>query len=97
MKFSKAEVLNLANLAKLKLNKEEVSLYQKQLKDVLIYVNKIKELKLNKIKESLTGVAEANRELRSDKVRSSQPEIIGQACQINDSYMVAPSVFDKEE
>ncbi len=94
MKLSREEVEKLADLAKLKLSDEEIDLYQKQMKEVLTYVDKINELDLEKIKESLSGAEDSKLGPRPDKATLSQPEIIKQACQMEDSYMVAPNVFD---
>ena len=94
MKLSREEVEKLADLAKLKLSGEEVDLYQKQMKEVLTYVDKINELDLEKIKESLSGAEDSKLGPRPDKAGLSQPEIIKQACQMEDGYMVAPNVFD---
>lgn len=94
MKLSKEEIEKLADLAKLQLSDEEINLYQEQLKDVLTYVEKINELDLEKIKESLTGAEDSKLGPRPDKVEASQPEVIKQACQMEGEYMAAPKVFD---
>ena len=95
MKLSKKEILNLANLAKLKLSKEEIILYQKQLRDILNYVNKINKLDLAKIKESLSGAESMVTELREDIVKDSEANIIKQARERKNNYIVVPKVLDK--
>tara|TARA_B100001964_G_scaffold220166_1_gene262946 strand:- start:62 stop:349 length:288 start_codon:yes stop_codon:yes gene_type:complete len=95
MKLSKKEILNLANLAKLKLKEEEIILYQKQLRSVLNYVNKIKELKLDKIKESISGVDSIIGELREDLVKDSKQVLRKQALENKDNYIIVPKVLDK--
>lgn len=95
MKLSKHEVLNLAKLAKLELSDTEIKDYQKQLVDVLDYVDKINNLKLNKVKESLTGAENNEVGPRPDKVELSDPKIIQQANVLEDNYVVAPNVFKK--
>ncbi|RJQ35424.1 Asp-tRNA(Asn)/Glu-tRNA(Gln) amidotransferase GatCAB subunit C [Candidatus Parcubacteria bacterium] len=94
MKFSKEEVEKLANLAKLKLSDQEIDLYQKQVEDILAYVDKINKLNLADIKESLSGIDNNDLKPRSDKVEVSDPQSIKQAGQLKDDYMVAPKVFD---
>ena len=95
MEFGKKTIINLADLSKLDLSQEEVSLYQEQLKDILSYVDKIKKLDLAKIKGSLGGV-ESGLAPRVDEIGKSFPEVINQASQIKDAYMVAPNVFDNK-
>lgn len=95
MALDKKEIIALADLAKLALEDREIELYQEQLKEVLSYVDKIKELDLAKIKESLTGV-ELGVQPRIDKVKASQPDIIKQASKIEDSYVATPQVFNNK-
>ena len=95
MKLSKKEVLNLANLAKLKLSEDEINKYQKQLVDILNYVNKINELNLDKIKESTSGAENLVLELREDMVKNSDSNLIKQAYKIENNYVVVPKVLDK--
>jgi len=95
MKLSKKEILNLANLAKLKLSEDEINKYQKQLGDILNYVNKINELNLDKIKESTSGAENLVLELREDIVKNSDSNLIKQAYKIENNYVVVPKVLDK--
>ena len=96
MKLDKKQVKHLADLAKLQLTAEEVTIYSEQLTDVLDFVDKINKLDLNKIKESLTGVNESDIvPPRPDQVEESDPEVIQQASELEDNYLVAPNVFDK--
>ncbi len=96
MKLDKKQVKHLANLAKLQLSAEEIDIYSDQLTDVLGYVDKINKLDLDKIKESLTGVDESDIvPPRPDIVEDSQSEVIQQASELEDNYLVAPHVFDK--
>ena len=94
MDLDKKQIIALADLAKLDLSEEEIELYQEQLKDVLSYVDKIKDLDLTKVKESLTGIATGALP-RADKAKASVPDIIKQAGEIKDGYVVAPNVFSK--
>ena len=98
MKFSKKEVLHLADLTKLKLSEEEIKTYQKQLKDVLNYVDKINELDLDTIKESLSGVEDLDvAPPRLDIVEDSSPETVNHACNVKDNYIISPKVFNNED
>ena len=96
MKLDKKQVKHLADLAKLQLTTEELDTYSEQLTDVLDFVDKINKLDLDKIKESLTGIDESDIvPPRPDQVEESRSEVIQQACQLEDNYLVAPHVFDK--
>lgn len=95
MELSKKEVLNLAKLAKLKLSEEEVKKYQEQMIDILKYVNKINELDLDNVKESLTGAENIVGDLREDIVKSSNPDLIEYTPETKDNYIVVPKVLDK--
>ena len=95
MKLSKKEVLNLAHLAKLKLKNKEITLYQKQLRNILNYIHKINELDLEEIKESISGAENIVTQLREDIVHASQPALRKQAQQNKDNYIVVPKVLDK--
>ncbi len=95
MELSKKEVLNLANLAKLKLTEEEIEKYQEQMVGILNYVNKINELDLENVKESLTGAENIVGDLREDVVKTSNPDLIEHAPETKDNYIVVPKVLDK--
>ena len=96
MNLDKKDIINLANLAKLTLTEEEISTYQNQLSDVLTYVDKINELDLEKIKESLTGAEDNDVAPRFDEAVDSDPDIINQACEINNSYVSTPQAIKKK-
>lgn len=95
MNLSKNDVIKLAQLAKLKLTDSEVRTYQKQLVKVLDYVNKVKELKLDKVRESLTGIGDNPVGPRPDVIVASQPEVIRQAAELQDGLVVSPEVFER--
>ena len=94
MDFGKKQVKHLADLAKLKLSDDELKTYSSQLKDILVYVDKLNELDLENIQETLSGVEDSDIGPRPDSPEKSQPEIIKQACQTKDNYIVASNVFD---
>ncbi len=95
MKLSKEDVIKLAQLAKLKLTDSEVRTYQKQLVQVLDYFNKVKELKLAKVPESLTGIGDNPVGPRPDVVAPSAPEVIKQAAELQEGLVASPEVFEK--
>ena len=95
MEFNKEQVLHLANLAKLELKEEELESYNHQLQDILAYVEKINNLDLENVKESLSGVEDGAVGPRPDSVEKSYPEAIEQACQKDGDYVAVPNVFNK--
>lgn len=95
MSLDRATILKLAKLAKLELNDKEIASYQKQLLEILAFVDKIKKLKLAKVQESLSGVSTDTAGPRPDTAESSWPATIESAAEIQDGYMAAPGVFEK--
>ncbi len=95
MGLDKKDILKLANLAKLSLTSEEVEQYQQQLKEVLDYVDKLKELNLSTIEASLTGIGHGQHQLRNDEASDSTPSVIKQAVNLQEGYVVSPAVFKK--
>ncbi|MBT4516842.1 MAG: Asp-tRNA(Asn)/Glu-tRNA(Gln) amidotransferase subunit GatC [Candidatus Komeilibacteria bacterium] len=95
MEFNKKEVLHLADLAKLKLSEKELESYNSQLQDILTYVDKINNLDLKNVKESLSGIEDSDVGPRPDSVEACKPEAISQACQKDGKYVAAPNVFNK--
>ncbi|MFA6466251.1 MAG: Asp-tRNA(Asn)/Glu-tRNA(Gln) amidotransferase subunit GatC [Patescibacteria group bacterium] len=95
MEFNKEQIVHLADLAKLKLSEEEIESYKHQLQDILTYVEKINNLDLKDVKESLSGLATGALVPRPDQVEESKSEIISQAGQKDGQYVSAPNVFNK--
>jgi len=52
MKITKEDVVYISRLAKIKLKEEEVGQYQKNLEEILLYVEKLKTLPTEKVKET---------------------------------------------
>lgn len=96
MKLDKKQVIKLADLAKLELDKKEVDTYKKQLGDILSYVDNINKLDLDDIQESLTGVRESDVvPPRPDIIQKSDPRAVDQASLNKDNYIEAANVFEK--
>lgn len=94
MKFDKKEILALADLAKLHLTLDEVKLYQRQLADILTYVDKIKQVKLGKKNQPIID-EQLGLTLRADNAKAGEAQVFSQAHQIDKGYLVAPNVFQK--
>ena len=94
MRFDKKEILILAELAKLHLTEEEIKLYQRQLADILAYVDKIKQVKLTKNTKHFSE-AELTLNLRADHPTAGQADVFTAAHKIEKGYLVAPNVFQQ--
>ncbi len=64
--ISKEEVKNIADLARIRLSNEEIEGYQKDLSEILNYVNKISEVDTSKI-EPLYNISGAINNFHSDE------------------------------
>ena len=64
-KITKEDVIYISRLAKIKLKEEEVGQYQKDLEEILLYVEKLKALPTEKIKGTTHVLPLMNR-LRED-------------------------------
>ena len=95
MALNKKDVQDLADLAKLNLSSQEIKDYARQLDRVLAYFGKIKKLKLDKVKGSLSGVDGQENAWRSDQPKISDNQLLQQASKLEDGYLVAPNVFKK--
>ncbi|MBU1202894.1 Asp-tRNA(Asn)/Glu-tRNA(Gln) amidotransferase subunit GatC [Patescibacteria group bacterium] len=95
MKFEEKDLLHLADLAKLELSPEELKTYNEQLEDILSYIEKVNQLDLENIKESLSGAVDLDNGPRPDRVVESDKSIISQAGRLEGDYVLAPNVFEK--
>ena len=97
-KLSKSQVEHVALLGKLKLSPEEISLYTKQIQDIVGYVDQLARVDTSKVKptyQTLDGTANVFRE---DKIQDSlsQEQALSQAKETYQGYFVAPGVFGKK-
>lgn len=95
MSFKQEDIKKLADLAKLELTSSEIKNYQNQLGQILHYVDKIGELKLDNIKESISGVGQGVAGPRPDQSVASEPATIKQASELQNNYVVSPEVFER--
>lgn len=95
MALNKKDIQSLAELAKLNLSDQEVKDYTRQLDKVLAYFGKIKKLKLDKVKSSLSGAEDLPSVWRPDQAKASDNQLIKQAAKLEGGYLVAPNVFKK--
>lgn len=95
MGFDKKEILALAELAKLNLSEAELVSYSQQLEDILAYVDKIKNIKLDKLAGSVAGLESAELTLRADQSVAGDPTVFAQTKLLDQGYLSAPNVFKK--
>lgn len=94
MSLDKKTIKKISDLAKLNLSENEVLSFQKQLGKILAYVEKINNLKLKNVEESLTGVDSDKSVWREDKVKIFSGQNLNQGKSSGD-WLVVPKVFDK--
>ncbi len=93
-KLSREEVLHIAKLANLILTEEEVEIFSCQLSETLDFVERLKELKTEKVKPTFqtTGLKNITRE---DKVRPSlsQEEALKNAKSTHKGFFKVEAIF----
>ncbi len=72
-KISKAEVLHVAQLARLEFTEEEVEAFTHQLNKILQYVDQLKELDTQDVEPTFHALAQTN-VMREDEVKPSLPQ-----------------------
>ena len=94
--IEREEVLHIAKLAKLRLQEEEVELFQKQLNDCLEYFKKLAELDTSKI-APMKHILDVHNVMRSDEPRPSIPvsEALRNAPRRRDDLFEVPAVFER--
>ncbi len=68
--IDKKTVLSVAILARLSLKEEEINLYQRQLADVLSYIDKLNQLDVRDVEPTFHAISVEN-VLREDKLQES--------------------------
>jgi aspartyl-tRNA(Asn)/glutamyl-tRNA(Gln) amidotransferase subunit C len=93
--LTKAQVLHIAQLANLKLSKSEVKKFQKQLSDVLGYVDILNELKTDKVKPTaqVTGLTNV---MRPDEIKKglSQKQALSGSKSKHKGYFKVKAIFE---
>jgi aspartyl-tRNA(Asn)/glutamyl-tRNA(Gln) amidotransferase subunit C len=107
MKISREEVSRVAELAHLELSPEEIDTYRGQLDEILTYVDKLKELDVEKIEPmaqvlfspvaGANGVSKARSELREDVLRrcDTAKAILAQAADAATPFFRVPKVIER--
>ena len=94
-KLSKDQVLHIAQLANLQFSDKEVKKFQKQLSDILGYVEVLNELKTDKVKPTsqVTGLENV---IRKDEVGKSltQKEALSGSKNKHEGYFKVKAIFE---
>ena len=72
MALSRDDVQNIASLARLELNEDEITIYQEQLSAILAYVERLEQLDLEAVPPTSTVLSLKN-VLREDAAEASLP------------------------
>lgn len=96
--LSREEVLHVADLARISLTEEEISKYQKELKELLNDVEKINEVK-GYDDDILIACWEENTELRKDETGDmlDPKEVVNNAPRHSGNYIEVPVVIAESE
>lgn len=94
MALTKEEVLNVAKLARLEFSPKEIEKYQKELNDILNYIDMLDEVDVSET----TGLSQVNDDvnnLREDTVKESLSveEALSNAPESIDGSLIVPKVM----
>lgn len=94
MALTKEEVLNVAKLARLEFSPKEIEKYQKELNDILNYIDMLDEVDVSET----TGLSQVNDDvnnLREDTVKESLSveEALSNAPESTDGSLIVPKVM----
>ena len=87
MALSRDDVQNIASLARLELNEDEISLYQEQLSAILAYAKRLDQLELEDVEPTSTALNLTN-VLREDV---AEPSLL-----VDDVFFNAPEKIDNQ-
>ncbi|MGL4308593.1 Asp-tRNA(Asn)/Glu-tRNA(Gln) amidotransferase subunit GatC [Cetobacterium sp. SF1] len=93
MSLSREEVLNVAKLARLQFNDEEIEKFQTELNDILGYIDVLGEVNTDSI-EPLSQVNDGSNNLREDVIKESLTveEAMLNAPSSEDGALIVPKV-----
>lgn len=94
MKITKEDVANVSRLAKIRLKEEEIEKYQKDLEEILLYLERLKALPAENVKATSHILPLVNR-FRKDRVGKglSQKEALANAPAKKGAYFKVPKII----
>lgn len=94
--LSKKDVEQVAKLAKLNLTAKEISKFQKQLSEIVEYVNELSEVDVSSV-EPTSQTSELENAIRADEIGSnnslSQDEAISGTDDVHNGYFKVPMIL----
>lgn len=96
VKLTTKEVRHVADLAKLKLNDEDLEKFQKQLTDIVDFVGKLQEVDTKNV-EPTSQVTGLENVFREDEVKQSltQEQVLSNAKRKHKGYFVVDAIFEE--
>ncbi len=96
VKLTIEEVRHVADLAKLGLSEEDISMFQKQLLEIVEFVGKVSEVNTENI-EPTSQVTGLENVLRDDEVKPSlsQEKVLQNAPRIHNGYFIVDAIFEE--
>lgn len=97
IKISKDLIKNLSNLAKINLTDDQVEKYTSDFSSVMAYMEEIKNINVDHIKET-SRVAKEENVLREDVVKESLPqkEALKNSKSTDNGYFLVPAIFKED-
>ena len=94
MKITEEDIKYISRLAKIKLKEGEIENYQKDLQEILVYVEKLKGLSTENVRETAHILSAVNR-FREDRVCNGleQKEALANAPAKKDGYFKVPKII----
>ncbi len=94
MKITGEDIKYVSRLAKIKLKEDEIENYQKDLEEILVYVEKLKGLSTQNVRETAHILSAVNR-FREDRVRKGldQKTALANAPAKKDGYFKVPKII----
>ena len=95
-KINKQEVEYLAKLARVGLTDAEVEKYQKDLGDILGYMDKLNEVNTDNVEPMAQGIKAKNvvREDKIEKIEGTPAELLSEAPEHEDGFIKTKSIFE---
>ncbi len=94
MKITAEDIKYVSRLAKIKLQEKEIGIYQKDLEEILVYVEKLQSLSTKNVRETAHVLSLVNR-FREDVVSKglNQKDALANAPAKKDGYFKVPKVI----
>ena len=94
MSIGRKEVEHIASLARLALTEDEKKVYEKELRDVITFMDKLEELDTKDIDPAI-HILDINNVFRKDEIQESLPieDVLKNAPDSEENYFIVPSIL----